>query len=169
MPKGIKYDFVIAKTQKNKKQKYRHLFLTKGSNFEQCKKTVIYFFQNYQLVHYFHTNILDEESLCASDTNFWKTIEKAVLKNREILHELIIELKSEGIHTLQDLEHISEGYKSKMLHVITHFVDGFFGIDSYFYNLIEDSHWLSEKLRKKINTNPTRYWLIAAEADFEKK
>ena len=54
-----------------------------------------------------------------------------------------------------------------MLHVITHLLDGFFGIDSYFYNLVEDSHWVSEELRATIKTSPSRYWLIAVEADFE--
>lgn len=168
MAKGIKYDFVIAKNIK-KNQKYRHLFLTKGSDFDQCRKTVIYFFQNYKLVHYFNTNIINNESFCASNPHFWDVLEEAILKNRKILHELAVELKNEGVYTLQDLEHLSEGYKSKMLHVITHFIDGFFGIDSYFYNLIEDSHWVSEELRKKINANPPHYWLIAAEADFDKK
>ncbi len=50
-----------------------------------------------------------------------------------------------------------QGYKSKMLHVITHFLDGFFGIDTFFYNLEEDSHWVSEELQKKIAEAPTYY------------
>jgi len=39
-------------------------------------------------------------------------------------------------------------------------LDGFIGIDSVFYNLAEDSHWLSAPLRKTIEQHPEHYWLV---------
>jgi|WetSurSiteA1Bulk_404760.scaffolds.fasta_scaffold01188_6 hypothetical protein len=166
MPKGIKYDFVVAKTHK-KGEKYHHLILTGGDDFNTCRQKVSYFFDHYQLVRYFHTNILDKECLPASSPGFWDTLEQAIIKNRKILHSLITELQGEGVQTLLDLEGVPQGYQSNMLHVITHLVDGFFGIDSYFYNLIEDSHWVSENLREEIKISPSRYHLIHVEADFK--
>jgi hypothetical protein len=166
MSKGIKYDFVVAKTLK-KGEKYHHLILTDGTDSEVCREKVSYFFEHYQLVRYFHTNILDRECLSASSPEFWDALEQARLKNREILHTLITELRGEGVQTLLDLESLPQGYQSNMLHVITHILDGFFGIDSYFYNLIEDSHWVSEALLEKMKISPSRYRLIHIEADFK--
>src|SRR4030043_54062 len=68
------------------------------------------------------------------------------------------------INILKDLQELPQGYKSKILHVITHLLDGFFGIDTYFYNLEEDSHWVSEELKEKIKTNPPIFWLLSLEA-----
>jgi hypothetical protein len=145
--------------------KYRHEILVSGSNFDTCKKKVLHFFQNYQLVRYSHINILEEDSVPASSPVFLDRVEKAILKNRRTLHDLIKELQGEGVITLDDLQELPQGYKSKMLHTVTHFLDGFFGIDTYFYNLGEDSHWVSEELHKKIEASPYGYWLLALEAD----
>ena len=38
--------------------------------------------------------------------------------------------------------------------------DGFIGIDSYFYNLIDDSHWLPQATAKAIQKDPNHYWLL---------
>lgn len=146
------------------KNKYNHEILVKGTDLEACKRKVLHFFQNYQLVRYSHINIVEEESLSASNLGFWDKLEKANQKNRQILHELIKELEGEGLTTLEDLQELPQGYKSKMLHVITHLLDGFFGIDTYFYNLEEDSHWVSEELKEKIKTNPPIFWLLSLEA-----
>ncbi|MCG2720745.1 MAG: hypothetical protein L6290_01855 [Thermodesulfovibrionales bacterium] len=166
MPKGIKYDFVVSKPHR-KGQKYHHLILTDGADFEACREKVFNFFQHYQLVRYFNTHIAEEKSLSAAGHAFRDTLDQAIRKNRTILHKLTSELQDEGIQTLTDLEQTPQGYRTNMLHVITHLLDGFFGIDSYFYNLVEDSHWVSEELRATIKTSPSRYWLIAVEADFK--
>ncbi len=144
--------------------KYNHEILVKGSDLETCKRKVLHFFQNYQLVRYSQINIMEEESLSASNSGFWDKLKKANQKNRQILHELIKELEGEDLTTLKDLQELPQGYKSKMLHAITHLLDGFFGIDTYFYNLEEDSHWVSEELKEKIKTNPSIFWLLSLEA-----
>jgi hypothetical protein len=145
--------------------KYRHEILVKGSDFGICKGKVLYFFEHYQLVRYSHIIILEDESLSASTLGYEKRLEKAILKNRYIVDDLIKELQAEGINSLDDIGKMPQGYKSKMLHVITHFLDGFFGIDTFFYNLEEDSHWVSEELQKKITEVPTYYWILAVEAN----
>lgn len=117
------------------KTKYRHDIFVSGSDFDACKKKVLHFFEKYQLVRYSHINILEEDSVPSSSPVFWGRLGKAILKNHQIVHDLIKELQGEGIITLDDLQELPQGYKSKMLHTVTHFLDGFFGIDTYFYNL----------------------------------
>ena len=167
MAKGIKYDFVITQDEA-KREKYHHLILVEGTDFDVCRKKVLNFFQHYQLVRYFQTDILKNESLAASSPDFEDKLKKSIQKNREILRNLINELEHEHVHTMQDLTELPQGYKSKILHVITHFLDGFFGIDTYFYNLIEDSHWITRKLEEKIKASPPHFWLISIEAGFER-
>ena len=79
----------------------------------------------------------------------------------------INELTGCGVNRLDDIKNLEQGYKSKTLHTIAHLLDGFFGIDSCFFNLIEDSHWLSAALKDKIMENPGQYWLVEAHPVFE--
>ncbi len=161
MVKGTTYNFIIGKKNIGH-SKFYHEILAKGSDLNSCKNKTLRFFQNYQLVRY--SRILIKEFLQPSHPFFWEKIEKAVLKNHHILNELIEELEIEGIKTMKDLQTISQGYKTSMLHTITHLVDGFFGVDTYFYNLEEDSHWISDELKEKIKQNPDHYWLFSIEA-----
>jgi hypothetical protein len=105
-----------------------------------------------------------EDSLPASSPEFWDKMEHAILENRLVLRQLLTELGDEGITTLKDLEDLPQGYMSTILHTATHFLDGFFGVDTYFYNLVEDSHWVSEELTKKMRSVPAHFWLLAIEA-----
>ena len=57
------------------------------------------------------------------------------------------ELIKAKIYRAEDFHNIKQGYLSKTLHILSHFLDGFIGIDSYFYNLIDDSHWLPSSNR----------------------
>lgn len=147
------------------KTKYRHEMLVKGADFGICKRKVLHFFEHYQLVRYSRVIILEDESFPASAPGYWERLDKAILKNRHIVNGLIKELQAEGLTTLDDIGNMPQGFKSKMLHVITHLLDGFFGIDTFFYNLEEDSHWVSEELQKKMAEAPTYYWILAAEAN----
>ncbi len=156
---------ILSRQKDIGKNKYNHEILAKGSDFEACKKRVLHFFQNYQLVRYFNIDVRENESLPATSSDFGDRLQKAILKNYQILHELIKELQDENVATLEDLEKLPQGYKTKMLHAVTHLLDGFFGADTYFYNLEEDSHWVSEELKKKIISSPTNYWLLAIEAE----
>jgi hypothetical protein len=155
---------ILSREKDLQKSIYRHTILVKGTDFHACKMRVLDFFQQYQLVRYSHITVLENESLPASDPGFGDRLQQALLENRKILHELIEELQREGIRTLNDLEDIPQGYKTKMLHVITHLVDGFFGIDTSFYNFEEDSHWVTDDCRSKIASAPVLYWLLNVEA-----
>ena len=81
-----------------------------------------------------------------------------------ILQNLIKELQGEKVTAIEDLNALPQGYKTKLLHIITHFLDGFFGIDTYFYNLVEDSHWVSPEMQAAIAENPSDYWLLPLNA-----
>ena len=155
---------ILSREQDLQRPLYRHLILVKGPDFQACKARVLDFFQQYQLVRYSHITVLENESLAASDPGFGDRLHQAILENRKILHELIEELQREGIRTLNNIEDIPQGYKTKMLHVITHLVDGFFGIDTSFYNFEEDSHWVTDDYRGKIASAPSLYWLLSLEA-----
>jgi 23S rRNA A1618 N6-methylase RlmF len=108
--------------------------------------------------------IQESTSVSASNPEFHDRLEKAIRSNRRILHTLVKELQIENIITLDDLNELPQGYKTKMLHVITHFLDGFFGIDTYFYNLVEDSHWVSEEMQSRIVKNPSDFRLLSLDA-----
>lgn len=95
-------------------------------------------------------------------------MEQALRKKRDILENFIKELSEEGYTLLSELKELPQGYLSKVFHLIAHFLDGFFGIDSYFYNLLEDSHWISQPLLKKIKKEPQRFYLIEVIAFLEK-
>ena len=81
-------------------------------------------------------------------------------KNRDRVAALALELEQTGARTIADLKHVEHGYPSKILHVLTHFLDGFIGIDSHFYNLPDDSHWVNKVRADDIRANSSHYWLI---------
>jgi hypothetical protein len=155
---------ILSREKDLQKPLYRHTILVKGPDFQACKARILDFFHQYQLVRYSHIAVLENESLAASDPGFGDRLHQAILENRRVLHELIEELQREGVRTLNNLEDLPQGYKTKMLHVITHLVDGFFGIDTSFYNFEEDSHWVTDDCRKKIALEPSFYWLLTVEA-----
>lgn len=144
---------------------YYHEILTKGSDFLFSKKRILRFFQRYQLVSYSHVYVIESASLPASSHDFEGRLQKALLKNRQLVHSLLHELQSEGYATIRDLQTIPQGHKTKIFHVITHLLDGFFGLDTHFYNLEEDSHWVSGALWQNIKANPSHYWLLPVKAE----
>jgi len=155
---------ILSRHEDSRKTEYHHEILVRGSDFLACKKKALLFFEKYQLVRYSYIAVLENESLSAADLGFEHRLNEAILKNQQIVNELIEELQAEEIKTLNDLKKLPQGYKSKMLHVITHFLDGFFGIDTYFYSLEDDSHWVTEESLEKIKASPTDYWLLSLEA-----
>ena len=144
--------------------KFHHKVLSAGPDFESCTEKVLSFFTAYQLVRYSQIKFLKEDSLPASHPQFWNELDKAVSENHTVLKQLIQELKDEDVINLTDIELLPRGYKSTMLHAVTHFLDGFFGIDTHFYNLEEDSHWVSEALKRKMHVLPDHFWILALEA-----
>ncbi len=149
--------------------KVYHEILIGGGDFDLASSRLLHFFSLYQLVRYDAVQVMKENSLKATDHLFWERIELGVARNRTILEGLISELGKENFVTLAELKNIPPGYSSKMLHTIAHVIDGFFGVDSFFYNLEEDSHWVSPPCRSRVSSAPSSYWLLAMEAEFSGK
>ena len=139
---------------------HQHLFLTTGENLTQARNQVAHFINTTQLVVYQSTSIRDEEIHSGGWKYFWTEMESGIAANRAFCSTLLQELQETGLIELEDLLTIQKGYPSKLLHILTHMLDGFIGTDSVFYNLVEDSHWLSEPLRTTIQQNPENYWLV---------
>ena len=146
-----------------------HIFLVEADSHEQALSQVVKFLSSYQLVRYDRFEVKREEIISVHDERFWEVLEKGLQKNYEILQGFIGELKSEGYQSVDDLRSLPQGYLSKLVHLIAHFVDGFFSVDSYFYNLIEDSHFLSLYLKRRMLRVRQNFYLIPAVGYFEKK
>jgi hypothetical protein len=153
-----------------------HELLVDGGGFARCSQRVLRFFEIYDLIAPQNIDVLRQRSIPATDPLFWPRIDEGEKENHAVLGEFIEELKQAGAATVDDLGLLPQGYKSKILHTVTHLLDGFFGVDSYLYNLVEDSHWISPELRQRIDDDPPWYWLITVEAvyaqegrGFEKK
>jgi len=138
----------------------QHNILVAGESFTHCNQQVHKFFDLTSLVIYDCIEIREQTSVPGLDTRFLEIVDQAELKNREIAKRLIAEISHSGIKTTEDLITIQQGYLSKTFHLLSHFLDGFIGIDSHFYNLLDDSHWLSVETRHLIEKNPTHYWLL---------
>lgn len=160
----MRFNDILSRHEDLKRNKYFHLILVRGDSFERSKENVLFFFDRYQLVKYSYINIIEHESIFSEDRRFFFKLDDALKRNKEILRELIRELEDEGVNTLKEIENLSQGYKTKILHTATHFLDGFFGIDTYFYNLEEYSHWVSEGLIEQIKNKLKLCWLISVEA-----
>jgi len=158
------FDDILDRHKDLKKPFYSYEVLVKGSGFEPCREKVLLFFQKYQLVRFSDISIHESSSISASSPEFHARLREAIHANRTILQQLIKELQDEKVTTLNDLNNLPQGYKTKLLHIITHFLDGFFGIDTYFYNFVEDSHWVSDELQQMISGTPSDFWLLKLDA-----
>jgi hypothetical protein len=137
----------------------RHAILVEGSDIDACKNQVLHFFKQTTLVRY-DDIVIEDNALSGEAQNFNDELQRAILRNREMLQGFIDELAATGFEKRNDLALVVQGYHSKVLHIIAHFLDGFIGIDSAFYNMIEDSHWLSEETRDQISLRPERFQLL---------
>jgi len=139
---------------------HRHLFLAAATSAVQARQQATHFMETTQLVVYQSISFRDEEIHSATWPSFWSEIEAGIAANRSFCKALADELAESGLTEIKDLLTLHPGYPSKMLHILTHMIDGFFGIDSAFYNLVADSHRLSDSLRAAIIKNPEGYWLV---------
>jgi len=146
-----------------------HEILITGSDFETCRQKALLFFKKNMLVRYDVVQIDAEGAVNAQRASFWKRISHGESANRKVLAEFVSELEEEGFRSLHDIMSMDQGYRSKVFHTIAHLVDGFFGIDSCFYNLVDDSHWVSNSLRQQIEDAPAEYWLLKADAESKGK
>jgi hypothetical protein len=138
----------------------QHRVLAAGDSFAACSRQVRRFFDLTSLVVYDCLEIRQDRSLAGDDPGFVGALAAAVAENRKIVAALVVDLEKTGIRTIAQLSSLQQGYPSKVLHILTHFLDGFVGIDSYFYNLIDDSHWLPEATSAAIGKDPGKYRLI---------
>ncbi len=138
----------------------QHRILVSGDSFESCSDQVHRFFDLTSLVIYDCIEVLPERSLSGLDAGFPAAVAGAVAENRKIVGSLLGDLQKTGCRTVSALSDLEQGYPSKVLHIIAHFLDGFVGIDSYFYNLPDDSHWLPAETAAAIDRQPERYWLV---------
>jgi hypothetical protein len=137
-----------------------HDFLVRSSDFSSAKSQVSKFLQDTTLIRYGSVEIDQNKSCSAENKVFWQKLDQGVAENKKIVENLIDELELCDYSTLQDLFFVKQGFESKILHTITHMLDGFIGVDSVFYSLIEDSHWLSPSLREEVISDPKQYWLV---------
>lgn len=137
-----------------------HLVLVSAPSIEKGCTQVQDFFLNSLLVRYDKIDIRVEKCHGGRDKEFCVTLKHSIETNKKTLSNFIEEFKKTGFQNADDLITVEHGYPSKMLHIITHFLDGFIGIDSTFYNLIEDSHWVSEETTREIEATPQKFWLI---------
>ena len=138
----------------------QHNILLGGESFVHCSDQVHKFFDLTSLVIYDCIEIQEEKSTSGLSADFFHLIELAEDKNRQRVQRLINELHQAGISTTRDLINLEQGYLSKTFHILSHLLDGFIGIDSHFYNLLDDSHWLSVNTRELISHNPAHYWFL---------
>ncbi|BHH83906.1 hypothetical protein [Desulforhopalus sp. 52FAK] len=138
----------------------QHNILLGGESFAHCSDQVHKFFDLTSLVIYDCIEIQEDKSFSGLDADFFQQIDLAQQKNEQRIKRLVDELYDSGVEKTQDLVNIEQGYVSKTLHLLSHFLDGFIGIDSIFYNLLDDSHRLVADTRRLIIQNPGHYWLL---------
>ena len=137
-----------------------HTLLAAGETLEQSKDRVNRFFEKNLLVRYDNVEILNDTSFSADANEFWSMLEEKISRNQSVVGNFIKELQESGFQNIADLKKMNQGYESKVLHLITHMLDGFFGADSVFYNLEEGSHAVSKDFEGKIRKKPGTFWLI---------
>jgi hypothetical protein len=142
----------------------RHVFLVEGDSLEECSRRITGFLEKYELVRYGSFAIVAEESLVGSSPDFPARLEEAIAENRRRLGLFIAELQDDGINSLQDLASVPEGYQSKTVHTVAHLLDGFFGIDSHFFNLADNSHWLPDHRKALLESAKESHMLVKVRA-----
>ncbi len=138
----------------------RHSFLVSGEHYEDCKAQIDSFFEKTTLVQYDKISIDNDAIVNGGNEQFSERLKKGLDRNQAVLAKFIDELKTTGFEKRSDLPSLKQGYPSKVLHIIAHFLDGFISIDTAFYNLIDDSHWISAKTKEQLTSHPEKFWLI---------
>lgn len=142
-----------------------HLLLTIGTDQTDAQTRVEHFFARNFLVKYDRVTVIASHTVNAEEVAFWKRLKEGIAGNHRVVEELLDELRAGGFEKLTDLLEMRQGYESKLLHVTAHILDGFFGVDTVFFNLEEESHGLSDRLAAAIKANPAGFWLVEAECD----
>ena len=138
-----------------------HIIMLRANSFgEACRQTRS-FFEKTNLVLYDTIEIDEERSASAEVALFNEITTEAIARNNKVMNKLIDDLKESGVKDIADLLTLPQGFASKVLHTLTHLLDGFIGIDSVFYSLVDDSHTISDKTADEINTHPEAFWALS--------
>jgi len=137
-----------------------HSFLVRSRSGQAASRHVKRYLTGNQLISYAEFFIRPEDILNGTDDRFWPTLEQGLAANRAFARRMLDHLNQEGLTTLEQLLELQQGYATKVLHTLTHLLDGFIGIDSVLYNLVEDSHQVSEVLIETLQSTPEAYWLV---------
>jgi hypothetical protein len=137
-----------------------HYFLVHSRSASSAGQHVERYLAGNQLITYADFFVRVEEVLSGTDARFRPVLEHGLAANRAFARRMLDHLKEEGVTTLEQLLELQQGYVTKVLHTLTHLLDGFIGIDSVFYNLVEDSHWASDGLLTALQDNAVEYWLV---------
>ncbi|MEN8141561.1 MAG: hypothetical protein ABFR97_10095 [Thermodesulfobacteriota bacterium] len=138
----------------------QHTFLCHSPDPATAATRVRRFMANTELINYEEVVVRQEEIIGAGSPDFWPCLTRLLARNEEFCHLILAEIKASGATSLDDLLALEPGYPSKLLHILSHMVDGFIGIDSAFYNLVDDSHRLSEAMAARIKEAPHNFWLV---------
>ena len=137
-----------------------HYFLVRSQSALLAARHVEQYLAGNQLISYAEFFVQPEEVIGGGNEKFWDTLGMGLAANDVFARRMLAHLKEEGVTTLDGLLELKQGYSTKILHTLTHLLDGFIGIDSVFYNLVEDSHWVSEELAETIREQVEAYWLV---------
>ena len=137
-----------------------HYFLVRSQTATLSGQHVRRYLAGNQLITYAEFFVREGDILNAEDQRFWPLLEQGLEANLAFTARMIDHLKDEGIVSLDQLAGLAQGYATKVFHTLAHMVDGFIGVDSVFYNLIEDSHQVSAPLATSIRNAPGEFWLV---------
>ena len=137
-----------------------HYLLVRSQSAELAGRHVERYLSNNPLISYAEFFVLPGEVLCGTDALFWQTLAHGLAANETFARRMLAHLKEEGVTTIDQLVDVQQGYVTKVLHTLTHLLDGFIGIDSVFYNLVEDSHRVSDTLSETIHAHAESFWLV---------
>jgi hypothetical protein len=138
----------------------QHDLLLESSNRKEAEQHARYFCEHNDLVRYDSIIIESDAILCGTDPEFITKLNKGLEGNKKAINGLIEELRTEGALDPQSWATLQQGYATKLLHTVVHLLDGFFGIDSALYNLVENSHQVTGALLSRIEEHPEKYWLV---------
>lgn len=138
----------------------RHTILVNAEHDKECKAQILGYFEKTSLVHYDKISIGSDAIVNGESAFFKEALENGIEQNKAVLDKFIEELKTTGFNNRSDLPDLEQGYPSKILHIIAHFLDGFIGIDTSFYNLVDDSHWVPRKTVEQLLEHPATFWLV---------
>ena len=156
----------IRKRQEARGIEGRHVFLLKGAAADECLERIRHYLFTYDLLRYSRVEFAGDPPMRANDPGFEDHLERSMTENRRRVHSLLDELRREGVETVGDLGDLSQGHLTATLHAAIHLLDGFFGIDSFFFNLVEGTHDLSDALREKMASSPGQYMLVSVVGTF---